>query len=763
MAETFKFEAEINNLLGMIVQSFYSDKDIFLRELISNSSDALEKLRRRSLSDNLENVEYFIRISFDKENKILTIEDTGIGMTRDELKNNLGTIAKSGTAELIKQLKENKEQSNSLIGSFGVGFYSLYLVGDSATVISKSIDSDRPYKWTSTLNGEFAISELEEGENFGMERGTRIMISVKDSEIKYLEESVLKKIIQTHSSYIRDPIQLYSRKTRKVKDEDNKDVDEEYFEYVAINDQGPIWEKSPSTVTDEEYKAFYKTLDSGEYLDKIHFKLEGDVEFSGLFFIPKPNPFAAFLGQSKSKDSNVKLYKNRVLITKDCKDLIPEYFSEMFKGVIDCNQISLSVSREIPQKSHILKLIKKHTIKKIIRHLQTLYNADIAKYNTIYNAYRKEIKFGIHDDKENRDELATLLQFNTLNTQDTFTTLNKYIETKKEEQNEIFYIVGENIKELSTSPFITHYKNRGIDVILCVDKIDAYCINSLGKFKGLEFVDITKLKTDKDKQVSDEDKAVCKYFKDILGNRIEDVVISTKEFEQAALISATGINSVMDKIVKAQAMANDETKKFMKCTKVLELNGSHPLIKYIVENRSVEGNENHVEILFSSACLTSGFDVSNPVNLGKRLERMICKELGLHDLEYNKTELVENEEENDLFGGAPDLEEPTHACSDANCTDGSCQTEDCQDGECQDEDCQDVNCVDESCQDENCQDANCADESCQTEDCQDEICDNNSNVVIDSDSPSDSDAVTDSDTPSDSVTTDSDDIDTEVN
>lgn len=651
---TYNFEADINKLSGMIVKSFYSNKDIFLRELVSNASDALQKLRRRSLESNID-AKYEIRVSFDKEAMTLTVEDTGIGMTFDELKTNLGTIAKSGTADLLQKLADANTKNDALIGQFGVGFYSLYLIGDKATVYSKSIDSDKTWKWESTLDGTFTVSESE----VEMERGTRIVINVKESEKSYLDENRLKKIIQTHSAYIMDPIYLMTKDKACDKEKcdkencDKEECDEECAKensdkdnnFTIINNQSPIWEQTPSQVTEEEHEAFYKTLvvgtaesQNGGYLDKLHCKVEGAVEFTTLLYIPKIAPYDLF--RDKKKETSVKLYKNRVLITDDCKDIIPSYFN-FFKGIIDSNEISLNVSREMLQKSQKIKDIKKHIIKKIIKFFQNMMK-DNETYKSFYSSYHKNIKLGIHEDKSNKEELAKLLQYNSLNNQESMISLDSYVDNKKEDQTEIYYQFGTK-EQLAISPFMTYYKNRGIDVIFCTDNIDEYCLNSLDKYRDMKLMDITKKKYELED--SKEYQPLCDFIKSSLKEKVEKVIISTREFEEPALIASSenGISSNMERIIKAQAYGDDTIKQFMKCRKVMELNINHSLIKHINSNLNEDKKVSDlIDMLFNAACLCSGFDIDDPVALGKKLNKMMSIfSTESSDGEEEKTESVD--------------------------------------------------------------------------------------------------------------------------
>jgi len=673
--ETFEYQAEVNRLLDLIVNSLYSNRDVFLRELVSNASDALDKLRFLSVSDPSMmdgQGDMKIQIKGDPVAKTLTIEDTGIGMTREDLVSSLGTIARSGTAKFMELLQSQSEGEN-LIGKFGVGFYSAFLVADKITVTTKNNADDKTWTWESEIN-QSSYSIREGGDDAGtLKRGTRIVLHLKEGAEEFAEDTKLTDLVKTYSEFISFPIEVFAKKsvpkevedvdaTAKATEEFNKRkiaaeaTGEEFTEeapapvmkteyddvqeYAVQNNDKPIWVRAPKDVEKASYDEFFKSTFK-EFLDPLaynHFAVEGDIEFRSILYVPGMAPFEQQDMMARSKA--IKLYVRRVFISDEFDDsLLPRYLT-FVRGVVDSNDLPLNVSREILQESRVVRVMRKRLIRKTLDMLKEISKRDNDDYATFWEAFGRNLKLGVIEDTANRDALAPLLRFETSSTEKGKNVgLDTYVENMKEGQSSIYYVAADTREAAENSPFLEQLTKKGFEVLFLIDPIDEVAMTNLAQYKEKTLVDISKEDLDlgeedeeeakKTKELEEEYKALTDWMQGELAGKVEKVAVSKRLTDTPCVLvtSKFGWSANMERIMKAQAMGDSRASEYMKGKKTMEINPTSPVILDLKAKQAAgdAGATATAELLFDTALLTSGFNIDQPAEFAAKIFGLMDK------------------------------------------------------------------------------------------------------------------------------------------
>ncbi len=614
--EKMQFKSESKRLLDLMINSIYTHREIFLREIISNASDAIDKLCFISLTDDkvgMSRSDFKILIKADKENRTLTVSDNGIGMDKDELENNLGTIASSGSYKFRQQLKDEDKDNVDIIGQFGVGFYSAFMVAKEITVITRKYGSDTGYKWQSAGADGYTIEEYNKDTV-----GTDIIMVLKDDTdedkySEYLEQYRLSSLIKKYSDYIRYPIEMDMESTKVKEGTEEKPEYETVVERKTLNSMVPIWQKAKKDVTKEEYNNFYKEkfFDFEDPLLTITTSVEGVVTYKALLYIPAKTPYNYY---TKEYEKGLQLYSSGVMIMENCPDLLPEHF-RFVKGVVDSQDLSLNISREMLQHNRQLKLIEEHLEKKIKNELASMLKKDRENYEKFFAAFGRQLKYGLVSDYgAHKDKLSDLILFYSYN-QKKLITLDEYVESMKEDQKYIYFATGESKEIIETLPQTEILKDKGFDFLCCTDEIDEFALNSLRTFKEKEFRSVLNDDLGIESENKEEEKeegqdALITFIKETLGDKVSQVVASKKlKSHPVCLTAQGGISFEMEKYFSVV-----QPESGMKAQRVLEINMSHPAVKALKDKvtTNIEEAKKYVQLLYSQSLLIAGLPLENP-------------------------------------------------------------------------------------------------------------------------------------------------------
>lgn len=626
--ETMKFESEVSQILHLMIHSLYSNKEIFLRELISNASDACDKLRFESLSNAdllTDDTDLKIQVEFDEENKTITVRDNGIGMTRDEVINNIGTIAKSGTKEFLQSLTGDQAKDSNLIGQFGVGFYSAFIVADKVEMKTRSatVSADQGVHWESQGTGEYQLEQIEK-----TLRGTEIILHLKDDEAELLSGWRLRSIISKYSDHVPLPIEMLEEKTES--DEDDNDTANTEPTWEVVNKASSLWTRSKSDIKEDEYKEFYKHVghDFQDPLAWTHNRVEGKTEYISLLYIPSKAPYDLY---EPNQTHGLKLYVQRVFIMEDAEKLLPRYL-RFTRGVIDSSDLPLNVSREILQDNKVIDSIRSGSTKKVLGLLEGIAKNDSEKYQAFWDEFGKVIKEGPGEDFANREQIAKLLRFASTHDdkQEQTTSLDEYISRMKEGQEAIYYITADNFNAAKNSPHLEIFRKKGIEVILMYDRVDEWLMGSLNEYEDKKFVSVAKGQLDLDKlsdqdekeqqkKVEEESADIVKIIKENLEDKVEEVRVSHRLTTSPACI----VLNEHDMALYMQNLLKQAGQDMPSAKPTLEINPSHPMLEKMNAEADMDQVKEWSLLLFEQAILAEGGQLENPADFVSRLNKIM--------------------------------------------------------------------------------------------------------------------------------------------
>lgn len=641
MSEQRQFKTEVQKLLDLVIHSLYSNKEIFLREIISNASDAIDRARFESLKDESvleDDPEWKIKLVVDAEAKTLTVSDNGIGMTPEEVENNIGTIASSGTKRFLEQLQENKDKMPpELIGQFGVGFYSAFMVADHVTVITRRAGSTQGTKWDSDGDGFYSVETVEKAK-----RGTDVIMHLTSENEEFLEEWMLRKTVKKFSDFVEHPVCMDIRREEQERDEDGKVIEGKDPKVTiteeTLNSQKAIWQRPKSEIKEEEYNEFYKHVshDWQDPFETIHWNVEGTAEFRALLYIPKKPVMDMFMPDMKER--GVQLYVRRVFITDKCDELVPQYM-RFLRGVVDSSDLPLNVSREMLQEAKALTVIQKNLVKKVLDTLSSMKEKQPERYLEFWSNFGAMLKAGIHVDMANSEKIQELMLFESTSTEEgKRTTLAEYVTRMPESQKEIYYILAENAAAAANSPQLEAFKSKGYEVLYMTDPVDEWIVQDMMKYKDKNLRSVNKgdvdLDTDEEKagkeearkQAEELNKDLLAKVKELLGDKVKEVRLS-KRLTDSACCLVNDEYGLSDNMVKMMKMMNQEVPE---AKRILELNADHPLISAMRALLAADANSeklaDYTKLLYGQALLTAQLPIEDPLNFTRLISELMTKD-----------------------------------------------------------------------------------------------------------------------------------------